>query len=228
MARHKKSKQSQERTLYEWIANATETGDPRLWSRILELYKQHPNLRWVTLSHIPFYWTEHPGLVVPLVREALRDPALTDVALQAAAAFPSLRRDVVDCLQDLEVFRRVYGDELPFVVSCLQERRDVAAPLIRAALRDSRSAPVAVHAASVFPELMDDVVACLQDPPLLDAVGPDAFVASLACLFGLMEGPSRNVCWPWGGSDPILAGVREELEQRYSVDLDELVAATTY
>jgi hypothetical protein len=228
MAGHKKSKQSRERTLYEWIANATESGDPKLWSRILELYKHHPNLRWVTLWHIPFYWTEHPGLVVPLVREALRDPALTDVAVQAAAAFPSLRRDVVDCLQDLEVFGRVDRDQLPFVVSCLQERRDVAVPLVRAALRYSGSAPVAVHAASVFPELTDEVVACLQAPPLLDTVGPDAFVASMACLFGLMEGPSRNVCWPWGGPDPILAGVREELKQRYFVDLDELVAATTY
>jgi hypothetical protein len=210
------------------MSNATESGDPKLWSRILELYKQHPNLRWVTLWHIPFYWTEHPVLVAPLVREALRDPALTNVSLQAAAAFPSLKEDVIDCLRDPEVLRRVYGDELPFVVSCLQERRDVAVPLVRAALRNSRTAPVAVHIASVFPELTDEVVACLQDSHLLDAVGPDAFVASLACLFGLMEGPSRNVCWPWGGPDPVLAGVREGLKQRYSVDLDEIVAGATY
>jgi hypothetical protein len=83
-----------------WMENATETGDPTLWPEIVRLYRQHPHLRWVTLWHIPFYWKGHPDLVLPLIREALRDPDILEVALHAAAHFPALMEDVVACLKD--------------------------------------------------------------------------------------------------------------------------------
>jgi hypothetical protein len=83
-----------------WMGNATETGDPTLWPEIVRLYRQHHQLRWVTLWHIPFYWKQHSDLVLPLIRQALRDPELLEVALHAAAYFPALVEDVVACLKD--------------------------------------------------------------------------------------------------------------------------------
>jgi hypothetical protein len=82
------------------MANATETGDRQLWPRILRRYGEHPDLRWVTLWHIRFYWKEHADLVVPLVRDALREPKLLDVAISAAAVFPEMADDLVLCVRE--------------------------------------------------------------------------------------------------------------------------------
>jgi hypothetical protein len=90
-----------------WMHNATETGDPDLWPEILRVYTEQPRTRRVALMHLPFYWQEQPTLVVPLLKEALRDHDLVSQALDAAGYFPGLEEQVVACLKDPELRSRV-------------------------------------------------------------------------------------------------------------------------
>jgi hypothetical protein len=85
---------------YKWISDATESGDPRHWPEIVRVYQECPEFRWVILSHVPHYWLEHGELVAPLVREALRDKQLSDVALPAASICPSLFDAAVTALKE--------------------------------------------------------------------------------------------------------------------------------
>jgi hypothetical protein len=119
MARRDRSVRSRKYTgwtfgeVHRWMSDATEAGDRTLWPRILALYRDDPRLRWMTISHIRFYWTEHSDLVVPLVREALNDPELFDIALDATTSFPELYDDAVACLRRLLRAR----EHFEFVVS---------------------------------------------------------------------------------------------------------------
>lgn len=81
-----------------WMEFATETGDPRLWPEIRQRYREHPETRWTALQHLAYYWIERPDLAVPLLREALQDPALRDRALETASHYPAMADDIVRLL----------------------------------------------------------------------------------------------------------------------------------
>jgi hypothetical protein len=207
-----------------WVHNALETGDPQFWPQIREFYRKEPKFRWTIVTHLRFYWGEHENLVAPLLKEALRDPEQCAAAFEAVETFPALAEDVVAALNDPEVFSKVDSVVLPVVAPCLRAHPELAMSLVKAGLRDPRSAWAALHAASIFPSLADHVVACLHDHEFVRTVGPDAIVACLAGMFGLAEAPSPKAFFAWGGVDPILDSVRTELLRRYSLDLDRHVS----
>jgi hypothetical protein len=206
-----------------WLHCALETGDPQFWPRIREFYRDEPKFRHMVLFHLRFYWTEHESRVAPLIREALRDPEQCDEALQLADVFPSLREHVIPALKDGECLSKVF-DSLPLVIACAREQPDLAAPLLQEALRDPRCSHKAVWAAAALPRLADDVVTYLRSPASRETLTADDMVSCLACLFGLVELPDLFAQFAWGGVDPVLDGVRAELNRRYSLDLDLMVS----
>jgi hypothetical protein len=94
---------------------ALDSGDPRLWPEVETAYREHPEFRRVILMDLALEWTKEEETVIPLLREALRDPEVCDEALYAAASFPVLLEEVVAGLQDPELLRRAGPD--PFVVA---------------------------------------------------------------------------------------------------------------
>lgn len=146
--------------------------------------------------------------------------AVADLALRWGD--PSLWPNVEQAYREHPDYRCIVLLLLPMYWA---EHEATVALLLREALRVPKDCANALHAASVFPTLVDDVVACLQVPELLHRAGPDPFVRTLACYFGLLEAPPDLLLrFAWGGVDPVLAGVRSELMRRYRVDLDQLVS----
>lgn len=214
-----------------WVHLALETGDPKFWPHIRQSYQDEPKWRWMILFHLRIYWREYEAMVAPLFREALRDPEQCEMAVEAAEEFPSLSDDVVACLRDPNCLRRIRTtaqSATAQVTLCLQEHPDQAVATLRQALqdawqsRDPDSAWPALYLAAAFPTLTDDVVFCLQDREFVRAVGIDPILGSLACLFGLTEGPPDQIHTEWGWQDPLLDGVRAEVKRRYGLDLDHL------
>jgi hypothetical protein len=205
-----------------WLHLALETGDPQFWPQIREFYHEQPCLRQMILFHLPFYWAGHEPMVVPLFRLGLHDPDLCDVAIRALQVFPSLEEDVLACLLNPECFREI-EESLEQAVACLVCHPKEAVLLLRGTLRDPvrrrdfNSTWVAVQAASRFPALTDDVVACLEDPEIVELIGERAFIASLGCLLGLIDIPTVQwVEFEKGGEDPALwSAVEAELKRRY-------------
>jgi hypothetical protein len=163
-----------------------------------------------------------PSPVIDLdqLRERGDWKAVADIALRCGD--PQLWPDVEKAYREHPDYRCIV---LLFLPLYWKEHEATVAPLLKEALRDPKACQNALHAASLFPALLEDVVACLQAPELLHWTGPDSFVATLACYFGLLEAPPDVLLrFAWGGVDPIMSGVRSELIQRYGVDLDELLS----
>jgi hypothetical protein len=102
----------------ENLHKATESGDPQLWPEIVTVYQENPGLRWGVLWHIRFYWKDHPDLVAPLVKGALRDRRLYDAALSAASRCPSLVGDVVASLRKRHLWESVPEKEVVATLAC--------------------------------------------------------------------------------------------------------------
>jgi hypothetical protein len=156
--------------------------------------------------------------------DALRErgdwKAAADAALRCGD--PAVWPDIETAYRDHPDYRILLLIRLPIY---WKEHQATVTPLLREALRDPKTCADALHAASVFPSLIDDVVACLQVPELLQWTGLDPFVATLACSFGLLPAPSDVLLrFAWGGVDPVLSGVRDELMRRYGLDLDQLIS----
>jgi hypothetical protein len=214
-----------------WLHHALETGDPQFWPQIRKFYHEQPRLRQMILFHLPFYWSGHEPVVAPVFQEALRDPEQCDTAIRALEVFPSLSEDVLTALHNRACFGRVL-DSLPQAVACLQQYPDQAVPLLQSILRDPvasrdfRSCRLAIQASSLFPELTDDVVGCLKQPEVIATVEPAVIVVSLAVLFGVTNAGEVDDRFERRAADPALwAGVAMELQRRYSLDLNQLVAA---
>ncbi len=126
------------------------------------------------------------------------------------------------CLHNPNCFCKV-NESLAQAVACLAGHPNESVPLLRSILHDLAryaepfSGQVAVQAASRFPQLTDDLVACLDDPEIISSAGDPAFVASLACLFGLIDVPTVEwVEFEEHGEDPTLwSRVEAELKRRY-------------
>src|SRR5438874_2604003 len=100
------------------MESAIETGDPNRWPEILRVYREHPSVRWAALWHLRIYWQEQAELVVPLVREALQDPEVWQVALESAAYFPQLAADVAACLTMPASRRRWRAGKILATLAC--------------------------------------------------------------------------------------------------------------
>jgi hypothetical protein len=82
------------------------------YSFILDSYYRYPELRHDILYRLPLYRREQPDLVTPLIREALRDPELCEIALRAASVFPTLADEVVAALREPHLLAGVDPDQI--------------------------------------------------------------------------------------------------------------------